>query len=358
MEKLFSVVDEQTRVLVDMRTSINELKKSVEAKNEDKSEDFLEQPFCGSEGHFQSTLLQDDHQTPMFEGGIEMKNITVRNVVKVFKADIGPPTEELFNAFSRPEIRPHPSAKILNNNKDVGPSKKACTSASNNASTTDNDSRQRKKNEEKKSLGTAQRFAERGKPSGGKPPGGKSVTSGGCLLGLELFSAQKHTFHPSGVDLEMLLGEARDNKPVISNRPFSPRDRVKGRPRKIKFVPGAQDHREIDKEGELFHQHPDVKSDKPKPDIRVKFKNRLWVVKTIKANRALLRLEIVRVGDKKFQHLLMGVWALPGQANDVKEALAGRIQEGTPTDGWSKDPHLLTSAKQVWVRLVTLNKCY
>ncbi|WVY98179.1 hypothetical protein V8G54_030330 [Vigna mungo] len=27
-------------------------------------------------------------------------------------------------------------------------------------------------------------------------------------------------------------GEARDNKPIISNRPFSPRDRVKGRPRK------------------------------------------------------------------------------------------------------------------------------
>ncbi|WVY91180.1 hypothetical protein V8G54_036694 [Vigna mungo] len=29
-----------------------------------------------------------------------------------------------------------------------------------------------------------------------------------------------------------LLGEARDRKPVISNRPFPPRDRVKGRPRK------------------------------------------------------------------------------------------------------------------------------
>ena len=28
--------------------------------------------------------------------------------------------------------------------------------------------------------------------------------------------------------------------------------------------------------------------------------------------------------NRKYQHLLMGVWALPGQANDVKEALAGR----------------------------------
>ena len=34
---------------------------------------------------------------------------------------------------------------------------------------------------------------------------------------------------------------------------------------RIKFVLGAQDHHEADKEGELVHQHPDVKSDKPKP---------------------------------------------------------------------------------------------
>ncbi|WVY94271.1 hypothetical protein V8G54_033359 [Vigna mungo] len=63
-------------------------------------------------------------------------NITVRNVVKVFKANIGPPIEELLNASSRPEIRPNPSAKNPNNDKDVGPSEKSCTSASNNASTT------------------------------------------------------------------------------------------------------------------------------------------------------------------------------------------------------------------------------
>ena len=54
-----------------------------------------------------------------------------------------------------------------------------------------------------------------------------------------------------------------------------------------------------DKKGELVHQHPDVKSDKPKPGTPMKFKNRLWVVKTIKANRALLRLRIPGVGGKK-----------------------------------------------------------
>ncbi|KOM38061.1 hypothetical protein LR48_Vigan03g144300 [Vigna angularis] len=55
---------------------------------------------------------------------------------KVFKANIGPHSEELLNTSSRLEIRPHPSAQNNNNNKDVGPSEKACTSTSNNATTT------------------------------------------------------------------------------------------------------------------------------------------------------------------------------------------------------------------------------
>ncbi|KOM52177.1 hypothetical protein LR48_Vigan09g083600 [Vigna angularis] len=54
-------------------------------------------------------------------------------VNKVFKADIGPPTEELLNASSRPVIRPYPCAENNNKNKDVGPSEKPSTSASNNA---------------------------------------------------------------------------------------------------------------------------------------------------------------------------------------------------------------------------------
>ncbi|KOM32214.1 hypothetical protein LR48_Vigan01g177000 [Vigna angularis] len=69
-------------------------------------------------------------------GRIYYLNITVRNVVKVFKADIGPPTEELLNASSRPVIRPNPCAQNNNKNKDVGPSEKACPSGSNNKTTT------------------------------------------------------------------------------------------------------------------------------------------------------------------------------------------------------------------------------
>ena len=45
--------------------------------------------------------------------------------------------------------------------------------------------------------------------------------------------------------------------------------------------------KKADKKGELVHQHPDVKSDEPKPGTLVKFKIRLWVVKTIKANEVL-----------------------------------------------------------------------
>ncbi|KAG2397246.1 uncharacterized protein HKW66_Vig0145180 [Vigna angularis] len=69
-------------------------------------------------------------------GRIYYLNITVRNIVKVFKADIGPPTEELLNASSRPVIRPNPCAENNNKDKDVGPSEKACPSRSNNKTTT------------------------------------------------------------------------------------------------------------------------------------------------------------------------------------------------------------------------------
>ncbi|BAT84552.1 hypothetical protein VIGAN_04196400 [Vigna angularis var. angularis] len=69
-------------------------------------------------------------------GRIYYLNITVRNVVKVFKADIGPPTEELLNASSRPVIRPNPCAEHNNKDKDVGPSEKAGPSRSNNKTTT------------------------------------------------------------------------------------------------------------------------------------------------------------------------------------------------------------------------------
>ncbi|WVZ08183.1 hypothetical protein V8G54_021529 [Vigna mungo] len=44
-------------------------------------------------------------------------NIIVRNIVKVFKADIGPPTEELLNASSRPQILPNPFVQYNNKNK-------------------------------------------------------------------------------------------------------------------------------------------------------------------------------------------------------------------------------------------------
>ncbi|KOM50295.1 hypothetical protein LR48_Vigan08g112200 [Vigna angularis] len=69
-------------------------------------------------------------------GRIYYLNITVRNIVKVFKADIGPPTEELLNASSRPVIRPNPCTENNNKDKEVGPSEKACPSRSNNKTTT------------------------------------------------------------------------------------------------------------------------------------------------------------------------------------------------------------------------------
>ncbi|WVY90141.1 hypothetical protein V8G54_035655 [Vigna mungo] len=49
----------------------------------DKSEDFVEQPFCGSQGNLQSTPVQYHHQTLMFEGGIENKQSTMYDRMKV-----------------------------------------------------------------------------------------------------------------------------------------------------------------------------------------------------------------------------------------------------------------------------------
>ncbi|WVZ04469.1 hypothetical protein V8G54_025275 [Vigna mungo] len=62
-------------------------------------------------------------------------NITVRNVVKVFKADIGPPTEELVRAFSKPHVACEPCGESNKEKQDVGPSEMPTTSASNNADT-------------------------------------------------------------------------------------------------------------------------------------------------------------------------------------------------------------------------------
>ncbi|WVY97734.1 hypothetical protein V8G54_029885 [Vigna mungo] len=107
--------------------------------------------------------------------------------------------------------------------------------------------KKREKIKEKKSLGTARRRRQYLAPGGrpltpgdfaalGKPPGGRPLPpSGGAIQGPP----------PGG----KVLGEARDNKPMISNRPFLPRDRVKGRPRKQR-----QDiSRNEDESQETFH---------------------------------------------------------------------------------------------------------
>ncbi|WVY96894.1 hypothetical protein V8G54_029045 [Vigna mungo] len=63
-------------------------------------------------------------------------NIIVRNVVKVFKADIGPPTDELVRAFSKPHVACDPCGQSNKESKDVGPSEKPTTFGFNNATTT------------------------------------------------------------------------------------------------------------------------------------------------------------------------------------------------------------------------------
>ncbi|KAG2404260.1 uncharacterized protein HKW66_Vig0111820 [Vigna angularis] len=53
--KLLFVVEEQTRVIADMQSSLNDLRKLVQAKNEDKNEEFVEEPLWGREHCCQST---------------------------------------------------------------------------------------------------------------------------------------------------------------------------------------------------------------------------------------------------------------------------------------------------------------
>ncbi|WVZ09644.1 hypothetical protein V8G54_014174 [Vigna mungo] len=51
----------------------------------------------------------------------------------VFKVDIGPPTDKLLKASSKPHITPHPCAHYNNDNRVVRPSQKSSTSTSTNA---------------------------------------------------------------------------------------------------------------------------------------------------------------------------------------------------------------------------------
>ncbi|KAG2402661.1 uncharacterized protein HKW66_Vig0238580 [Vigna angularis] len=81
-EKLLIVVEEQTRVIADMQSSINDLRKLVEAKNEDKNEEFVEEPLWGSEDGCQSTPVQHDQQTPVVERGFQMQQSTMYDRMK------------------------------------------------------------------------------------------------------------------------------------------------------------------------------------------------------------------------------------------------------------------------------------
>ncbi|WVZ08829.1 hypothetical protein V8G54_022175 [Vigna mungo] len=54
----------------------------------------------------------------------------------VFKVDIGPPTNELVRAFSKPHVAHDPCGQSNKDSKVVGPSKKPTTYAFNNATTT------------------------------------------------------------------------------------------------------------------------------------------------------------------------------------------------------------------------------
>ncbi|KAG2394602.1 Ribosome-recycling factor [Vigna angularis] len=81
-EKLLFVVEEQTRVIADMQSSINDLRKLVEAKDEDKNEEFVEEPLWGSEDGCQSTPVQHDQQTPVVERGFQMQQSTMYDRMK------------------------------------------------------------------------------------------------------------------------------------------------------------------------------------------------------------------------------------------------------------------------------------
>ncbi|KAG2384415.1 uncharacterized protein HKW66_Vig0148210 [Vigna angularis] len=82
-EKIIPVVEEQTRVIADMQSSIHHLRMLVEAKNEDKGQEFGERAFYGSEDPCQSTSVQHQQQTPRFEREDEMKQSTMYDRMKV-----------------------------------------------------------------------------------------------------------------------------------------------------------------------------------------------------------------------------------------------------------------------------------
>ncbi|KAG2410112.1 uncharacterized protein HKW66_Vig0007770 [Vigna angularis] len=74
----------KVEVVVDVGVSKEELCYGMvkEAINEDKGEDYVEEPFWGSEDPCQSTLVQHQHQTPVFEGGDEIKQSTMYDRMK------------------------------------------------------------------------------------------------------------------------------------------------------------------------------------------------------------------------------------------------------------------------------------
>ncbi|KAG2396887.1 uncharacterized protein HKW66_Vig0231630 [Vigna angularis] len=71
-------------VVIDVGVSKEELVRNllVEAKNEDKNEDFVEEPLWGSEDRCQSTSIQHEQQTPVFEGGFKMQQSTMYDRMK------------------------------------------------------------------------------------------------------------------------------------------------------------------------------------------------------------------------------------------------------------------------------------
>ncbi|KOM31098.1 hypothetical protein LR48_Vigan01g065300 [Vigna angularis] len=68
------------KVVVDVGVSKEELCYGM--VKEDKGEDYVEEPFWGSEDPCQSTLVQHQHQTPVFEGGDEIKQSTMYDRMK------------------------------------------------------------------------------------------------------------------------------------------------------------------------------------------------------------------------------------------------------------------------------------
>ncbi|KAG2403880.1 uncharacterized protein HKW66_Vig0108000 [Vigna angularis] len=63
-------------------TEFDDLRKLVEAKNEHKNEEFVEEPLWGSEDGCQSTPVQHDQQTPVVERGFQMQQNTMYDRMK------------------------------------------------------------------------------------------------------------------------------------------------------------------------------------------------------------------------------------------------------------------------------------